>query len=229
MTISVIIGAYNAEDTIGETLASVLAQTLPPDEIIVIDDGSTDHTAKVATAASSSIQVVSQPNRGTAAALNAGVGMAKGDLLAFIDADDLWDSGKLALQARVLADQPQTDAVAGHMSTFLCPTNDEETNKRYRIPDAPEPCLLLGAMLLRRHCFSGPKPFPENLAAGYHIDWYDRARAEGRVFGMLPDIVLHRRIRPGSLGHRSEKRDVAMVEMARRAIERRRGRREIQS
>jgi hypothetical protein len=66
------------------------------------------------------------------------------------------------------------------------------------------------------------EPFAEDLSAGYFIDWYDRARAAGLVFGMMPSVVLHRRIRPGSLSHRSHKRDVAMVEMARRAIERRR-------
>jgi hypothetical protein len=78
-------------------------------------------------------------------------------------------------------------------------------------------------MLLRRRCFERLEPFAENLAAGYFIDWYDRARAAGLSFSMMPNIVLHRRIRPGSLSHRSHKRDVAMVEMARRAIARRRG------
>ena len=223
MTISVIIAAYNAEATLAETLASVLGQTLLPDEIIVVDDGSTDHTAQVAAAASNSIRVIRQNNRGAAAALNMGVKLATGDALGFVDADDLWERDKLAMQARVLAEQPELDGTSGHVSMFLCPTNDQETNKRYRLPDGPEPCWLLGAMLLRRHCFERCEPFAENLWAGFFIDWYDRARAAGLVFGMIPNVLLHRRIRPGSLSHRSHKRDVAMVEMARRAIERRRG------
>ncbi len=222
MTISVIIGAYNAEDTLAETLVSVLDQTLLPDEIIVVDDGSTDHTAQVAAAASNSIRVVRQNNRGAAAALNLGVKLATGDALGFVDADDLWERNKLAMQARALAEQPELDGTSGHVSTFLCPTNDQETNKRYRLPDGPEPCWLLGAMLLRRRCFERLEPFAENLWAGFFIDWYDRARAAGLVFGMIPNVLLYRRIRPGSLSHRSHKRDVAMVEMARRAIERRR-------
>jgi glycosyltransferase involved in cell wall biosynthesis len=223
MTISVIIAAYNAEDTIAQTLASVLGQTLGPDEIIVIDDGSTDSTAEVAAAASDSIRVARQSNRGAAAAINAGVKLATGDALGFLDADDLWEREKLATQARVLADQPELDGISSHVSTFLCPTNDPETNKRYRLPDGPEPCWLSGAMLLRQHCFERCGPFAENLWAGFFIDWYDRARAAGLVFGMMPNVLLHRRIRPGSLSHRSHKRDLAMVEMARRAIERRRG------
>jgi glycosyltransferase involved in cell wall biosynthesis len=222
MTISVIIAAYNAEGTLAETLASVLGQTLPPDEIIVVDDGSTDHTAQVATTASDSIRIIRQENRGAPAALNVGVGLATGDTLGFVDADDLWARDKVAIQAHMLDEQPKLDGVSGHISMFLCPTNDQETNKRYRLPDGPEPCWLLGAMLLRRRCFERLDPFAEDLPAGYSIDWYDRARAAGLVFGMMPSVVLHRRIRPGSLSHRSHKRDVAMVEMARRAIERRR-------
>ena len=224
MTISVLIPAYNAEDTIAETLASVLSQTLLPDEIIVVDDGSTDHTAKVAAAASSSIRVIGQTNRGPAAALNMGVKLATGDLLSFIDADDLWERDKLAIQTRALAEQTELDGVGSHIRMFFCPTNDQETNKRYRLPDGPEPCWLLGAMLLRRHCFQRCDAFAENLWAGYAIDWYDRACAAGLLFGMIPNVLLLRRIRPGSLSHRSQRRDAAMVEMARRAIERRRKR-----
>jgi len=222
VTISVIVPAYNSEGTLAEALASVIGQTLLPDEIIVVDDGSNDHTAQVAATVSDSIRVIRQENRGAAAALNMGVRLATGDTLGFVDADDLWARDKVAMQARMLAEQPKLDGVSGRVSTFLCPTNDQETNKRYRLPDGPEPCWLQGAMLLRRRCFERLEPFAEDLSAGFFIDWYDRARAAGLVFGMMPSVVLHRRIRPGSLSHRSYKRDVAMVEMARRAIERRR-------
>jgi glycosyltransferase involved in cell wall biosynthesis len=224
MTISVIVPAYNAERTLAETLASVLGQTLPPDEIIVVDDGSTDCTAEIAAAQSDLVRVVRQPNRGAAAALNLGIAHAGGDLLAFIDADDLWEQDKLGKQAEFLREEPELDGVGGHMSTFLCPSNDPESNKRYRLPDGPEPCLLTGALLLRRHCFARAGLYPETLSVGYSIDWYHRAKAAGLVFGVLPDVVLHRRIHPGSLGHRSQRRDTAMVEMARRAISRRRER-----
>ena len=122
MTISVLIAAYNAEGTLAETLASVLDQTLLPDEIIVVDDGSTDHTAKVAAAASNSVRVIGQTNRGPAAALNLGVELATGDLLSFIDADDLWERNKLAIQTRALAEQIELDGVASHVRMFFCPT-----------------------------------------------------------------------------------------------------------
>jgi glycosyltransferase involved in cell wall biosynthesis len=222
MTISVIIPAHNAEATLAETLASVVTQTLPPDEIIIVDDGSTDRTAKIAASAHASVRVVCQANRGAAAALNAGLRLAVGDEIAFIDADDLWAKEKLSTQKLVLTERPDLDGVGSYIRTFLCATNDAETNKSYRLPEGPEPCWLLGALLLRRRCFERCPSFEQSLWVGYSIDWFDRALGTGLTFAMVPNVLLHRRIRPGSLSHRSAKGDQSMVELARRAIERRR-------
>jgi len=83
--ISVIIPAYNAASTIGHCLEALSAQTCPPDEVIVVDDGSTDGTAQVAK--SFGVRVISQPNAGPAAARNRGATAAHGDILLFTDAD----------------------------------------------------------------------------------------------------------------------------------------------
>jgi glycosyltransferase involved in cell wall biosynthesis len=225
MKISVVIPAFNAEATIAEALASVLNQTLPPDEIILVDDGSTDRTAFFASQTGPSIHIARQANCGAPMALNAGIELAAGDHLAFIDADDIWENDKLETQARLLENRSDLDGVGGYMRTFLCPSNDAETNKRYRIPERPEASWLLGALLLRRECFDVCGLFDRTLPVGYSIDWCDRARMAGLVFAMQPSVVLHRRIHPGSLAHRSSRGDRSMVQMARFAIERRRAQR----
>src|SRR5262249_14360741 len=135
MRISVVTAAYNAEATLAEPLASVLGQTLCPDEIIVVDDGSTDDTQKIAASASGRIRVLHLTNQGAPAAINAGINLATGDYLAFIDADDLWAEDKLAVQMGLLSDRPGLHGAGGYVSTFLCPTNDCQTNMRYRVPD----------------------------------------------------------------------------------------------
>ncbi|MBC5810545.1 MAG: glycosyltransferase family 2 protein [Candidatus Eremiobacteraeota bacterium] len=105
LPISVVVPAYNAEAFIGTTLASVLAQTRLPAEIIVVDDGSTDRTGEIAGALGA--RVVRQPNRGPAGARNGGLAAATQPWIAFIDADDVWFPRKLELQwaAKDLAPQ----------------------------------------------------------------------------------------------------------------------------
>jgi glycosyltransferase involved in cell wall biosynthesis len=219
--ISVIIPAFNAEATLAETIESVLAQTIPADEIIVVDDGSNDDTAALASAYSG-ITVIRQENRGGAAALNAGIRASTGDLLAFLDADDLWEADKLEKQSALLRARANLDAVGGYVRTFLCPAVLTDQAGRYRLPSAPEPCWLTGALLVRRACFDKSRYFAEDLAVAFNIDWFDRLRRAGASLAMIDTVVLHRRIHPGSLSHRSVSRDASMVEMARRAIARRR-------
>lgn len=105
--VSVVIPAYNAEHTLGQTLASALSQTLEDIEVIVVDDGSTDATAAVARAGGDSrVRVLSVPNGGVARARNLGMKEASADLVAFLDADDLWEGRKLERQAEALEAHP---------------------------------------------------------------------------------------------------------------------------
>ena len=88
--VSVIIPVYNGERYLAEALDSVLRQSHPADEIIVIDDGSTDGSAKIIESFRASVEYHWQPNGGPGAARNLGVTLAHGAFLAFLDADDLW-------------------------------------------------------------------------------------------------------------------------------------------
>lgn len=96
--ISVIIPTYNYARFLGEAIDSALAQTLPPLEVIVVDDGSTDATDEVLAAYGDRIRVIRQKNQGVAMARNAGIAAARGDYLAFLDSDDAWYPRKLELQ-----------------------------------------------------------------------------------------------------------------------------------
>src|SRR5208337_4910913 len=104
ITISVVIPAYNAERFLPRCFKSVFAQTLKPEEVIVVDDGSTDNTAAVAAALGAT--VVSQANSGVAAARNLGISHASGEWIALLDADDLWAPDKLERQVALI--RPET-------------------------------------------------------------------------------------------------------------------------
>jgi len=133
--ISVIIPAFNRRDTIERAIASVLAQTWPPDEILVVDDGSTDGTAEaVRVLGDKRIRLLRHAhNRGAAAARNTGIEAAKGDWIAFLDSDDEWDPHKLArqLDALIAAPAEMRAGVTGYV------IRDYRTGEERRLCPAP--------------------------------------------------------------------------------------------
>ncbi len=107
--VSVIVPAFNAVATIDETLTSVRSQTYRNLDVIVVDDGSTDRTVALAlrhASQDSRVRLVSQPNSGVAAARNLGIELARGELIAPIDADDLWSPEKIERQVEVFGREP---------------------------------------------------------------------------------------------------------------------------
>jgi glycosyltransferase involved in cell wall biosynthesis len=120
--VSILIPAYNAQEWISDTLRSALAQTWRRREIIVVDDGSRDQTAAlVRQFESSEVRLVTQENRGAAAARNTAFSLSRGDYIQWLDADDLLAADKIALQMAALGEDRDTRTVLscswGH---FLC-------------------------------------------------------------------------------------------------------------
>ncbi|MCK4783739.1 MAG: glycosyltransferase family 2 protein [Desulfobacteraceae bacterium] len=116
MKVSVVIPTYNSATVIQATLDSVLQQTVSPDEILILDDGSTDKTVHILESYKPRVTVFQQTNRGVAHARNVLCGRARGDLIAFLDHDDIWHPGYLELQHKLAENYP--DAVAlftGHV------------------------------------------------------------------------------------------------------------------
>ena len=112
-TITAVVAAYNAEPWIAEALEAILGQTRPPDEVVVVDDGSTDGTARVLKRFGDAIRVVRRPNGGCPAAFNTAFAAARGDFVAMCGADDIWEPRKLEWQAATLAAHPEVDVLFG--------------------------------------------------------------------------------------------------------------------
>ena len=126
-TISVIMPAYQAEAFIARSIRSAQTQTLKPLEILVIDDGSPDNTAQAAASCGELVRVIRQTNGGPAAARNTGAGEARGEWLAFLDADDAWLPRKLERQSALIDDSItllHTYCTVDHNSQFA---PDEQT------------------------------------------------------------------------------------------------------
>ena len=122
-SVSVIIPAYNSENFIRRAIDSVLAQTHPAEEIIVVDDGSTDNTREIVQSYGPPVQYVHQANAGPGAARNAGIQAAKVEWIAFLDSDDEWLPEKLQVQLDLLKRHPDLVWATANYSCCLCDEN----------------------------------------------------------------------------------------------------------
>ena len=196
---SVVIPAYNAAATIGATLASVLTQTVAPEAIIVVNDGSRDETAKLAAGASDKVTVVDQANSGPGPATTAGFRHVSTPLVATLDADDLWLPQKIERQSQALVRDPGLSGVFSLARQF----SDGETADPNGV-GAVRRLWTRTTMLYRSEAARRVGPFmdfPERL--GDFIDWLARARALGQRDMMIEEILAMRRVRTDSLSQES--------------------------
>lgn len=192
--LSVVIPCYNAERFLAEAIDSVLAQRAAGLEIIVIDDGSTDGSAEIARGFGPVVSCHSQPNAGIAAARNAGIARATGELLAFVDADDLWTEGSLDARLAALESAPRVDCVFGALQQFLSPGIDPLVAARLEFDANASTARFAGTMLIRRAAFLRAGPFDTALRVGEMVEWVARAEAAGVTTRTLDAVVMRRRI-----------------------------------
>lgn len=199
MSVSTIVAVYNGAAYLQATLASILQQTQPPTELIVVDDGSTDATPDIVAATPHPLVYIRQENQGVAAALNTGIRQATQRYISFLDADDLWVAHKLAAQVAFLDEQRAVDGVFGYAQQFISPDLGEDERRKFDCPTEPQPAWVKGTALLRAETFDRVGLFDSVWRVGEFIDWYLRAQAEGLTMVMQQDVVMHRRWHKGNL------------------------------
>ena len=195
--VSVVVAAFNEEEMVGNAIRSVQAQTREDWELIVIDDGSEDGTARVANEVAGGdprIRVISQPNAGLSAARNAGIAAGRADLVAFLDADDLWlptylDAMDGALRAAPDAGWAYTDAWALDIdrNRFRKATAMSSCQPPAELPTDPVEIMKLlvrqnfiwVAATVRRAAIDAAGPFRVELKSGEDLDLWLRILAQG--------------------------------------------------
>ncbi|MEJ0091064.1 MAG: glycosyltransferase family A protein [Limisphaerales bacterium] len=191
--VSVVIPAFNAEKYLAAAIESVLAQTIRPAEIIVVDDGSTDGTASVAERFGSPVSCHRRAHHGIAATRNFGVYIARGNWLAFLDADDLWMPDKLERQMSVMRKDLALEIIFGGVQQFVSLELSAADQLRLAAPPAASAAPHAGTMLARRAVFHHLGPFDDTLKVGEFIEWFARAQDAGVRMTTVPEIVLKRR------------------------------------
>jgi len=192
-TISVIVPVYKGERFLADALDSVAAQTYAPLETIVVDDGSPDASAEIA-AARPGVRLVRQSNQGVAAARNAGLAAARGELLAFLDQDDEWLPGKLARQVAHLLEHPDVAIVLTHMHHVLV---EDTPRPGWFRPDwlsEPQQGFTPSVWLVRREAFELVGAFDTGYEVACDSDWLARAKDAGLRQAMLEDALVRWRV-----------------------------------
>ena len=221
-TISVLIPVRDGAAFLAEAVESALSQTRRPAEVIVVDDGSQDDTRDVVASFGSDVAYVRQDPAGSGAARNRAVDASTGDLLAFLDADDLFVRGRLERQAAVLDRDPAVEAVFGRVSEFIEGGDRPHAGTALRSPRSDVPSHLATAMLIRRAAFERVGPFEVDQDVNVTVEWYARAMHAGLRSVMLEDLVLRRRLHAANLGVKRWDSGQQLVRIARESLERRR-------
>lgn len=220
--LSVIVPVYNGERFLAEALNSILRQAYAPLEILVVDDGSTDGSAAIARGFGPPVHYLHQPNQGPAAARNRGLAAATGEIIGFLDADDLWPDDKLHRQLPVVC-QHLTDPIAlmGHTQRIRLV---DQTAPLPTFAQLGEPVLkmVVGAGLYPRTLFDRIGVFDPALRFGEDTDWFFRVREAGIPLCIREEATLIYREHDQNMTLESTPTHARIMPVLQRALARRR-------
>ncbi len=195
---SVIVPVFNGEKYIGEALGSVFADPFDSFEVIVVDDGSTDNTAKIVRSFPEA-RYHYQPNQGVAAAANTGLGMATGKYISFLGSDDIWMPGRFAKSFAVLESKPDLQIMLGQLIMFL----EEGCTRPKTIPEEwlekQMDSAGTGVMTARHTVFEHVGLFNPSYRAGSDTEWLLRAKELRAGIESVPILFIRRRLHENNL------------------------------
>lgn len=186
--ISVVIPVHNGQDYIADAIRSIRRQGHNALEIIVVDDGSTDRTFGVVESLGDGIRYIRQTNQGAPAARNHGIRAARGNFIAFLDADDLWTDNKLDMQLPYLRDDPSLHLVRGN-TQFMRKAENLTGSEDWETVGPPWPALSLGSAIMSREAFDKVGCLDEKLPFNDDVDWFLRADEIGIGAVVHDDLV----------------------------------------
>lgn len=221
--VSVVVPVFNGERYLPAALASIAAQGYRPLEVLIVDDGSTDGSAEIATAflrqGGFGGEVLQQPNQGPAAARNAGLARARGAWVAFMDADDAWLPDKTSLQRTILDEFSLVDVAWGQGIDFVTETLPELDTD---VAAGARHMFLLQSMLFRRSILERVGLFDAQLPRSEDVDWLLRAMEQDAHFALHSDTVVYYRRHAGNLTNDVELTQAHFHRTLKRSLARRR-------
>lgn len=216
--VSVIIPVYNGAKYIAEAMESVRAQNYDLLEIIVVDDGSTDDTPSIVRSFED-IRYIHQANQGVAGARNTGIENSRGELIAFLDADDYWAANKLNIQVGCMLKHPRIGYTLGRQRNFL----ESGTSRPFWLREEhllEEHTGFLPTLLIRRQIFDKVGLFNTNFRISEDVEWFSRVKDAGIPMMVVPEVVLYRRIHDANLSYQSKAGNPQLLRALRTSVRR---------
>lgn len=217
--ISVVVPVYNNARYLSEALDSIRDQSFRPLDVIAVDDGSTDGSARIIESHAPFVRCVSQPNEGVGSARNRGLRLARGEYLAFLDADDRMLPECLERLHAELDSRPELDMVFAHVTEFLSPELRDRQDLPIRPPFQRIPGRMPTNMLIRREAFRRVGEFSIDRRTAETLDWYARAMHAGLNHMMMPEVLWERRLHEYNAGLQLDYRAM-LPQMLKQALDR---------
>ena len=221
--VSVIIPTRNRAAFLAQALESILAQTVVPGEIIVVDDGSTDGTAALVRDFTAPVRCLHQPARGPAAARNLGLESASGAYIAFLDDDDLWPADKTESQLALLTARPELGMVLG-LTQRMVHRSGAEGGGRFVAYGRPVKLKSLGCGLFRRELFVTVGRFNPHMRFAEEDDWFMRAAELGIAPVFLPQVGQFYRFHDDNMTRDRGSKQMSLLRLAKNRLDRARAR-----
>lgn len=220
--VSVIIPVRNGERFIAQAIESVLAQTYRHREVVVVDGKSTDRSAEIARSYPS-VRVLQETGTGFASAWNDGVTAASGELIAFLDGDDLWEPRKLERQVEVLLGRPEVDYVICRARFLAEPDLPLPAGFKPELLDSDHVANMPSALVIRRAAFDAVGPFRTDQIVANDIDWFARAKDLPLTLAVVPEVLVYKRVhdRNHSYSH-AHRLNQELLDLLRRSVARQR-------
>ena len=219
--VTVVIPVYNGERYLAEAIQSMLAQTRPAAQIIVVDDGSKDSSADVAASFGDAVTLMRQENLGVAAARNSAIAAASQPYVAWLDHDDVATPKRLELQLAAFDLTPTPDVVFGGMGQFISPELPADVIDRLRCDERVQPAPLPSCLMAPIGVFDTIGMLRTGTDATF-VDWYLRAMEQKLTFSFVPDLVTRRRIHNENQSYRNDTLRRDYIRMIKASLDRRR-------
>jgi glycosyltransferase involved in cell wall biosynthesis len=223
--VSVVMATRNAARFLPEALDSIAAQTRRPDEVIVVDGGSTDDTRAIA-GSYAGVRVISESGTGFASAWNDGIAAARGGYIALLDSDDRWTPRKLERQLAALDADPEAMGAIGRVRFFMAPGAARPPGFKLELLEGDHVAPMPGALLARRALFDLAGPFETSWTIASDIDWFARIKDLGCPLAVVPEVVIEKRVHDANLSYVTARTPIMNAEilaLLHRSIRRQRG------